>query len=560
MKIVKRIIGLTLSVCLMLGVCTVLTGCSGGNGEGAIQINSDKTQMYVFSYNGGVGNEWLDATIAAFEAKYANTSFEEGKMGVQIIPDKQKMTAVSMLDSFPNSTYDVIFNENLRYNEWAAKGNLLDISDLIKEVGEDGKSIESKLSDNKAAALTARDGKYYALPHYEAFRGVVYDIDLFEENNLYFAADRTYSDFILSSTEQRAAGPDGVAGTTDDGLPATYEEFFKLCDHMVELGITPFVWSGEQNAYSEFLLYALAETMAGEEGAKLNYNYGVDSANPTTNIVTHFTNGQPVVEAMTISEENGYLLRQTEAKYRALEFLFTVFNRSDYYYKDSMGKLTMSNKEAQQTYVFSSLENKPIAMLIEGTWWEKEAADSIELAVSSFGDAAKDRNFGWMAMPGVYSGTVNSNNGKTQVLNDCMNVYCGINAKSSGARLEIAKLFVKFCYSDEGLNIFTKHTGMLRGVNYELTEDTTANLSNFYKNLIALRNESTIITPMSSSVLFINNETTLTAYENYWNSDQYLFPVVAFRGGQKSAVDYFEGMSITQEDWNTTYGRYFGQN
>ena len=514
----------------------------------------------MYSYNGGVGNDWLDNTIAVFEAKYADKSFEEGKMGVQVIPDKQKATAMSQVDSFPNSSYDVIFNEALRYNEWAAKGNLLDITDLVNETGEDGKTIASKLSDDKVVALTARDGKYYALPHYEAFRGVVYDIDLFDEYNLYFAADRTYSEFILSAGEAKSAGPDGAIGTTDDGLPATYTEFFKLCDHMVELNITPFIWSGAQSAYSEFLLYALSDTMAGADGARLNYNFGVNSADNNTNIVTGFSGNKPVVESVAITEENGYLLRQTEAKFRALEFLFSIFNKSEYYYKDSMGTLTMSNTETQQTYLFSKLENEPIAMMIEGTFWEKEAASSIELSISAYGEAARNRNFGWMALPGIYDGTVDAKNGKKQVLNDYLNAYCGINAKSSGASLEVAKLFVKFCYSDEGLNIFTKSTGMLRGVNYELTDDTLSALSGFYKNLIELRNESDVITPMSDSVLFINNEHALTFHENYWNSEDYLYPIAAFRGGMKSHVEYFKGMATTEEEWTTLYGRFFGQN
>lgn len=557
MKLAKKICALVTLIAMILSMSIMFTGCGK---EDVVEVDKKKTQIYVYSYNGGVGNDWLDETIKAFEAKYADTSFEEGKMGVQVIPDKQKATALSQVDSFPNSTYDVIFNEALRYNEWAAKGNLLDITDLVNETGDDGKTIVSKLSEDKVTALTARDGKYYALPHYEAFRGVVYDVDLFEEYNLYFAADRTYSDFVLAAGEARSAGPDGAIGTTDDGLPATYEEFFKLCDHMVELGITPFIWSGAQSAYSEFLLYALSDTMAGPEGAKLNYNFGVGAKDNTTNIVTGFSGNKPVVESVAITEENGYLLRQSEAKYRALEFLFTMFNKSEYYYKDSMGTLTMSNIETQQTYVFSKLENEPIAMMIEGTFWEKEAADSIEMSISAYGAAARDRNFGWMPLPGVYSGTVDAKNGTKQVLNDYLNAYCGINAKSSGANLEVAKLFVKFCYSDEGLNIFTKSTGMLRGVNYELTEDTLANLSGFYKNLIELRNESHVITPMSESVLFINNEHALTFHENYWNSEDYIYPVAAFRGGMKSAQKYFEGMKMEQDEWQTLYGRFIGQN
>ena len=31
------------------------------------------------------------------------------------------------------------------------------------------------------------DGKYYGLPHYESFFGIIYDVDMFEEELLYFA-------------------------------------------------------------------------------------------------------------------------------------------------------------------------------------------------------------------------------------------------------------------------------------------------------------------------------------------------------------------------------------
>lgn len=372
---------------LASGIALSMTGC----GKDGIKINDKMTQLYVFSYNGGVGNEWLDHTIASFEAEYANQSFEEGKMGVQVIPDKQKDAGTSMVDSFKNKNIDVVFNETVRYNEWVTKGNLKDISDIV--LGENeldcNKRIVDKLSDDKKAALTAKDGKYYALPHYEAFRGVVYDIDLFKQKKLYFAADRTVDDFVLTDTAAKSAGPDGKTGTYDDGLPATYTEFWKLCDKMVASNIIPFIWSGEEETYSEFLLYALSETMAGATESKLNYSFGhgvENDADKTARIVTDFNGDEPIVEEKVISEENGYLMRQTESKYRALEFLFKIFNTENYYHKDSIGKLTMSNTEAQQTFILSSLENKPIGMLIEGTFWETEAKDSMELAIQSYGD------------------------------------------------------------------------------------------------------------------------------------------------------------------------------
>ena len=541
------------------GIALGMTACN----KGGVKIDKTKTQLYVFSYNGGVGNEWLDHTIESFEAKYADKSFEEGKTGVQVIPDKQKDAGTSMVDSFKNKNIDVVFNETVRYNEWVKKGNLKDITDIVTGENElDGnKKIVDKLADDKKAALTARDGKYYALPHYEAFRGVVYDMDLFKQKKLYFAADRTMDDFILNDTDAKSAGPDGKTGTYDDGLPATYSEFWTLCDKMVASNVIPFIWSGEEETYSEFLLYALSETMAGATESKLNYNFGhgvENDADKTARIVTGFTgddkNPVPTVEEKVITEENGYLMRQTESKYRALEFLFKIFNTEGYYHKDSIGKLTMSNTEAQQTFIFSSLENKPIGMLIEGTFWETEAKDSMELAVQSYGDRAKNRNFGWMPLPGVYDTKdnkveVNETNGKKQVYSDYINAYCGISANCSGVRLDLAKKFVKYCYSDAGLNEFTKYTGMRRGVNYELAPDTTQNLSSFYKSVLTAREEAEVITPMSDSPLFMENENTFTLYNYVWNSKNYTFPVSAYRGKMTSAKTYFDGMKLTAADW-----------
>lgn len=557
MKKIIKAGGILVAGIMASGIALSMAGCGS---DDDIKVDDTKTQLYVFSYNGGVGNEWLDHTIASFEAKYADVPFEAGKMGVQVIPDKQKDAGTSMVDSFKNKNIDVVFNETVRYNEWVTKGNLKDITNLVTGENElDGnKKIVDKLSADKQAALTAKDGKYYALPHYEAFRGVVYDMDLFNEKKLYFAADRSpaHGDFILNDKDPKSAGPDGKTGTNDDGLPATYADFWTLCDKMASSNVIPFIWSGEEETYSEFLLYALSDTMAGAAEAKLNYSFGQGAATEaakTAKIVTGFNGNNPIVENKVITEENGYLMRQTEAKYRAIEFLFDIFNDSKYYHKDSVNKLTMSNTEAQRMFIFSKLEGKPIGMLIEGTFWETEAKDSMELAIESYGDRAKNRNFGWMPLPGVYDGEVNETNGKKQVYSDYINAYCGISANCSGVRLELAEKFVKYCYSDAGLNEFTKYTGMRRGVEYKLEEDTTVNLSTFYKSVLAARAEAEVITPMSASKLFMENENTFTLYDYVWNSKisgtNYTFPIQAFRGKMTSAKDYFLGMQLTQEDW-----------
>ncbi|MDR3318086.1 MAG: hypothetical protein LBS99_01465 [Clostridiales bacterium] len=557
----KRKLFQALALCLA-GLCAsaALFGCSRNNGgTDAEPLDTTRTQLYVFNYNGGVGTDWLRATKAAFEERYKEQSFQEGKKGVQIIIDAQKINGVSQITSVAASPNEVIFNEFIRYNDWVSQGKFLDISDIVTAVNEDGKTIQSKLNADQNAWLTVHGGKYYALPHYEVFRGVTYDMDLFESKKLYFADNTEYGDFILQAAQKKSKGPDGQYDTADDGMPATIVDFFKLLDHMVDSNVTPFVWTGKYPAYSLFLQYALLDTYAGAEEARLQYSFGVGSSNPTAKVVTGFSGGQPVTEDVTISEATGYNIPQTLAKYRAVELIYKMLSKSAYYLVDSTSNMTFSNLDAQQKFIFSKLENKPIAMLLDGTFWENEAKDAFKLSEEAFGDRAKNRRFGWMPMPAAYDDAELAQKGYgTQVLNDYVNAFCGINANINAAKIELAKLFVKFCYTDAGLNIFTKSTGMRKGLEYELTADTLAATTDFGRQLSQLRDEGTVISMHSTSELLLNFETDFTAYESVWGSNyagqQYQYPVNAFKANAKDPITYFQGMRITPSEWTTRYG------
>lgn len=572
MKILKSLAAIGIGVTLMAG----MTGCN----DETVTINEKQTQLYVYSYNGGVGNAWLDGTIAGFEQLYKDTSFEEGKTGVQVIADKsQKINGRAMVNTISSSTYDVIFNEYVNYNEWVSKGLLLDISDIVGETGMDGKTIESKIHPDKKTVLTMHGGKFYALPHYEAFSGVIYDKDLFDSEKLYFADDKSYGEFILKITDKKSKGPDGVYGTEDDGFPATMVEFFALCDYMDEKGIIPFVWAGEQRAYTTFLLNSLSATWAGADEAKLNYSFGVGAAEgkDIAKIVKSISaDGNTVVsENVKITENNGYNMFHTEAKYRAMQFLFKIFNNDKYYYRDSIWSATATNRVAQETFIFSSLENEPIAMLIDGSWWEIESTESTRLAIQAYGSRAENRNYGWLPLPGYYDysdmgysllggetynydsykrATASEVIGKRQVFTDYINAYCAINAITS--KPELAKLFVRYCYSDEGLLQFTKSTGMRKGVEYTVTDDVLSSVSKFSRNLLKLRAEGDIVYTMSTSNVFINNEAALSSHEHIWNSGNYVYPIDAFKNGKTNAADYFNNMAKSESSWLATYGTY----
>ena len=55
------------------------------------KIDETKTQLYVFNFSGGYGTEWVANAKAKFEELNKDVSWQEGKTGVQIIIDNQKM-------------------------------------------------------------------------------------------------------------------------------------------------------------------------------------------------------------------------------------------------------------------------------------------------------------------------------------------------------------------------------------------------------------------------------------------------------------------------------------
>ena len=268
----KKFVALVL---VLITAVTLATGCRKGNVDG-IEIDPNRTQLYVYNYDGGVGSAWLDKVIARFESKYAGESFENGKTGVQVIPKKTKSGFESLLQTSNNA---VFFAQQVYYNELAAQNKILPITDVVRDDSE-GPSIESRLTESQRTAFTALDGNYYVLPHYVLYSGLTYDKDVFEEYKLYFnKAGNGFTNFQLAYNEDYeksnlSAGPDGVGGTYDDGLPSSLEEFYRLCEQMVKVGVIPLIYCGQYPAYSTHLLNALWVAYTGGGRILLQFLFG----------------------------------------------------------------------------------------------------------------------------------------------------------------------------------------------------------------------------------------------------------------------------------------------
>ena len=93
--------------------------------------SSSKTVVLVTAFETGYGTQWMKDAEVAFEAKYAETSFEEGKKGVDIRYDFTKATNVSAIAT---SGTDVYFTSDGSLPKVLADGgSVANINDWVTE-------------------------------------------------------------------------------------------------------------------------------------------------------------------------------------------------------------------------------------------------------------------------------------------------------------------------------------------------------------------------------------------------------------------------------------------
>lgn len=552
MRKAKRVIAMALACVSALGCGATIAGCKRDKGE---EVDESRTQLYVSSYAGGFGSEWLQSLKTRFEEAYAEESYESGKKGVQVLIDDGESSGASI--ALSANSNEVIFTESVPYYNWVKSKSIVDISDVVADViAQDGVD----LNESQKSALTVLDGKYYALPHYEGYYGVVYDKDLFDSKSLYFAATGGFT----NAAGTRTVGPDGTANTDDDGLPATWEEFFTLCQYMkVYRNVTPFILSGDcANSYSMRLLDRICAAYTGEKmetwytfnGENIPY---VESITDNDNALFGYTMN---VQTTTISNENGYLLRQLPGRITALSVVEKLID-DGYFYADALSA-TETNTVAQEDYINSTPKNKPIAMLIEGSWWENEADEAFNRSINYYpsyypNKLKSDRNFGYMPLPTKINAT-DTNVGDSGLSLDYTRAYAIINKSATEDwKLDLAKDFLRFAYSAESLEKYTQETGTARGVQYEISQTTYDGLSAFGKDLWNNHKNGKILYKLSDNLMYVDNEADFTDTWKTSAGGGYASPFGCFRGGELNTKSYYNGTLIASSTWSSNYSDYF---
>ena len=483
-------------VAIMVGVMMVsVAGCGAKRTN---EVDEHKTTLYVGNFAGGIGDEWLKSAISKFEEKYADTSFENGKKGVQVlIGDNNNTTMIGteLEKIIATSQNEVFFTESVYYYDWVEKGFLHDITNAVttplSEFDEE-KSITDKMESYVSEAMTV-DGKVYALPFWEGYYGFVYNATLFDEKGWYFAEDGSFT----NADGKLGAGPDGQTGTYDDGMPATYADFFKLLEKISKDNVTPIQWAGASPDYFTWLIGALFADYEGYDDLMINYTFEGETELVKLDTVDT-ENLTYEKETVRITAENGYELARQEGYVYALDFAQDLLQGNGYYDVNSSLSGSYKQQDAQLAFVrnATTTNNKPVAILIDGSWWENEATTAFRETYGS--NATKYDNemeMKWMPLPKATADLVGAGN----IMVSPLDSYCFINANIEEEKVEVAEKFLQFVHTDVMMAEFTEMTGVVKPYEYET--DTTK-LTPFAASVVEASANSKVVFPKSNNELY----------------------------------------------------------
>lgn len=556
-------------------------GCGGGQ-----DVDENKIQLNVAYYNRGFGGEYVRELGKRFEEAYDGVPFGD-KVGVQVMyyptTDDSKWKDAGLFKG--DTGTDVALTENTQIRTLINGDALLDITDVLTSTSKyDDKIISSKMSTQQIKAVS-KGGKMYAVPHYTSSYGIIYNIDLFKTNNWYFKDGYTlpagynpndticdynqYQNtnvngmFISSPEGTKTAGPDGVKGNEDDGLPCTYDEFFWLCKKIEQTtGCIPVSWAGKY--YQYYLQDALKSFLADSTGE----NGFLDIFDPVgktpQELLEVDENGDiKSIAGTTLTKEDCANIRKQKGLYDAIRFWNVLINGS--YHNENA--FSTSHEQTTNQYEFldsyaSSDGYTGIAMMVDGAWWEREAINSNAFndVESDYGYTREDFNIGWMPLPKV-SKTAYETSKQSYCVSALESYIIARKIDKSDVKYDLVSDFIRFACSDKSLQEFTAITGGLKGLNYVIDNDYMKDLSTYAKNYYnTMKNPYTkpkFLYTVSDSALFETNPTYFI--KNIFNTNSETEVAMALHSKGSDGFDYSHAKDVFKSIYEYAEGQMNGK-
>ena len=491
------------------------TAC-GGKYTGPT-IDPNKTQIYVYTVENGIGHQWMKDLAAKW-----NETQEE----YEVIPRSGGDDLLVTFDGWvTNKATDVniYFGCQSAIFNMIQNGNVLDLSPVYNMVvDEDGDTIAQKTFNYDAViskAFTDENGNgIYAIPYATGMSGLVFDYDMFVENGymkyasvsdkataeaqgaqvttdslyglqvLKLSADfKNYSagDVLLS------AGKDGKFGTYDDGQAETWEEFYEMLSIILE-DMYGYVYTTKSyNAYVPTVYNAMLAQFMGYENytTMMTLDGTITEASGATTPIKPST-GVNVWQSKVVQDAYAHSM---QFFYDNIIGKVGSINGTNYnnLLHPASTESGLTHKSAQTKFVQGFMPNSTgeAAFLVEGVWWEgTEAKGVINQAARESGDPTRAygvREYRYYLYPDM-EGQV----GEKSVV-ACQDDGCGVRLNVYPEKCkttEEKRAFDQKCYeflaftlSDESLQHYTKTHGIGRPFDYTMSEEDLAMLTPFQR-------------------------------------------------------------------------------
>lgn len=440
MSRIRKIMALAMAGVLAVGC---LTGCGGKKTNN--QSKGEKVDVEISALITGMGEEWLKKMVSAFNEKYP-------QYNAYYVPTADHVSSTSFLGMEDVDTVDLYMSV-----DWANTEDLVPLDDVLdcKAEGE-SKTIREKFNPYYLKEETRNDGSIYTLTHGAGNMGFVYNVDLFEQ-----------------------------AGITQ--VPRTSDELAAVCAILADKKITPILHHKGGDYYMAFDEVWIAQAM-GEDAFNDFYT------NPTKEKFLEKDGRYEVLKAMSKIITPEYVLAgsNTEAhtimqtKFLAGDAAMTV-NGS--WLQNEMGGMGEGNFLMMKTPVISSIKNRlttvksdrdlrevisAIDAVTDGEKAEDAYKDGENYKVGDISVSAKD----WVEIRKARNAAVSADSSSVSYI------------PKYSANIEGAKQFLKFMYSDKGLQIYAQETHLPLPLTLDKGEYDMSDWSDFEKNQYELKNKS----------------------------------------------------------------------
>ncbi len=473
-KFTKRVLSIVLGAVLAFGLasCGGAGESGGGNGGGNGGIGGE---LKISIARLGYGTDWLFALKDEFEKETGVKVTIVSKVGDSAVGALQ-----TEVESLASKT-DLFFNRQGTFSKKVFEGGITvkgknydclyeDLSDVWNSVVDEGttKTIKDKMDETYESSFNI-EGKYYSLPWAGGVLGFARNLSVW--NGL---------------------------GLTDADIPLTTDSLLALCESIKSRKV-PFIFCMEDNYIEPMINIFVAQY----EGTK-NYTNYLNGIDPDGNVTEYIFSYDGVYEMLNFFEQwvkksNGYQHEKSDAvDFTQMQGLFlkdeALFCVNGTWLENEMKNLgTTSEIDYVRIPVISSIINK----------LDTVNSDEQLIEVIKYIDAVDEGNAS-AVRPAYVSDDDLASVTEARHYSFCAGgVEHQAYIPSYAANIEQAKAFLKFMYSDKGLNVYYKTLGGATLPAIPVTQyDSSVTPSAFMKSSNDAFNNHYVVASMSQARYF----------------------------------------------------------